>query len=254
MTVKNVRWKCPLCDNGLLAPQRCRMNDVRRYCLNCSEETGKLVERVAPALEKKREQAKEKRKEKTKATRQKKAVVRTAIREQVTEEKKRQAIFEKEADKIWKLLEPFHQNCLKRPTIRIVTARQDRGASGLYQWGVNVASVRITKEHDVENFVRDWTVLAHELCHAATPRTVRAEEGKHGRTFYKMLRHVAEKRWKVTTDGWHTLNASTTSSKSWGYQCDAIIERSLTKQNVVTFSYPRPTKPITEKKERRIYV
>jgi len=52
---KQVRWKCETCDDGLLAPSRPRRNDVRRYCLPCSAKRGTLVERIAPALEKKRE-------------------------------------------------------------------------------------------------------------------------------------------------------------------------------------------------------
>jgi predicted SprT family Zn-dependent metalloprotease len=241
---KQVRWKCAICNHGLLAPSKPRKNDVRRYCLPCSEETGKLVERVAPALEKKRSVTKEKQITKAKAQRQKRAVA-TKTKKQIDKDTSvRQAIFEKEADKIWKLLQPFHQNRISRPKIRIITTRQPRGASGVYYWGMNEATVRITKHNETENFVRDWKVLAHELCHAVQTRQVREKEGNHGRTFYKMLRHVAETRWKVTTDGWHTLNASSDSSKSWGYQCDWIIQKSLEKQNVVTFRYPRPTTPV----------
>ena len=43
-------WKCPHCNSGKRAPERPRQNDVRRYCLPCSERTGRLVERVCPAL------------------------------------------------------------------------------------------------------------------------------------------------------------------------------------------------------------
>lgn len=49
------RWICPLCENGVLAPSRPRKNNVLRYCLPCSEKTGKLVERTCPALDAKRE-------------------------------------------------------------------------------------------------------------------------------------------------------------------------------------------------------
>lgn len=243
---KQVRWKCPLCNSGLLAPSRPRKNDVRRYCLSCSGDTGKLVERVAPSLDKQRAVVKEKKQVKEKAKRQKRANARLTNRQEETKTKQRQAIFDKEAERIWKLLEPFHYNLRKCPNVTIITARQNRSASGVHYFGYNEVRIRILKEHESENFIRDWVVLAHELCHAAINRSVHAEEGKHGRTFYKMLRHVAERRWKVTTDGWHELNARTSNSKSWGYQCDYIIEASLRKQDVVTFKYPRPTKPITK--------
>lgn len=48
------RWICPRCGGGVNAPERPRKNDVRRYCLKCSEETGFLMERCVPALERKR--------------------------------------------------------------------------------------------------------------------------------------------------------------------------------------------------------
>lgn len=48
---KQARWRCPSCGHGHLAPRRPRRDDVRRYCLPCSQRTGRLVERVAPALE-----------------------------------------------------------------------------------------------------------------------------------------------------------------------------------------------------------
>lgn len=51
----SVRWECPSGKHpGVLGPERPRRENVVRYCLRCSEETGKLVERVAPALERKR--------------------------------------------------------------------------------------------------------------------------------------------------------------------------------------------------------
>lgn len=49
---KLFRWVCPKCGEGTLAPSRPRRDDVRRYCLGCSSETGRLVEREAPAIRK----------------------------------------------------------------------------------------------------------------------------------------------------------------------------------------------------------
>lgn len=51
---KLTRWNCPNGCGGVLAPTRPRKDDVRRYCLDCSKRTGRLVERVSPALERKR--------------------------------------------------------------------------------------------------------------------------------------------------------------------------------------------------------
>lgn len=54
-----------ICSNpnhrGIRAPGRMRADDIRRFCIPCSTETGFLVERHAPALEAKRKDAKAKR-------------------------------------------------------------------------------------------------------------------------------------------------------------------------------------------------
>lgn len=66
----NRRWVCPNgCGNNILAPGRMRTDDVRRYCLDCSKKSGRLVARVCPALEKKRTDAKARRREKAAADR-----------------------------------------------------------------------------------------------------------------------------------------------------------------------------------------
>lgn len=55
MSVKRIRWECPAGKHpGVLGPSRPRRDNIVRYCLPCSEAAGKLVERVAPALERKR--------------------------------------------------------------------------------------------------------------------------------------------------------------------------------------------------------
>jgi hypothetical protein len=46
----NTTWTCPTCSSRKLAPRRARRNDVRTYCLACSEKTGRLVRRAPLAL------------------------------------------------------------------------------------------------------------------------------------------------------------------------------------------------------------
>jgi len=66
----NKRWACPEgCGANVLAPGRMRKDDTRRYCLPCSERTGKLVQRTCPALDNKRNKAKEQRQDKQMAAR-----------------------------------------------------------------------------------------------------------------------------------------------------------------------------------------
>ncbi len=60
----NRRWVCPTCGAGRLAPSRPRRDDVRRFCLSCSEASGRLVPRVCPANERARERSCERSKRK----------------------------------------------------------------------------------------------------------------------------------------------------------------------------------------------
>lgn len=45
------RWRCPKCGGVRLAPSAPRADDVRRFCLPCSEKGGRLVERVCVVRE-----------------------------------------------------------------------------------------------------------------------------------------------------------------------------------------------------------
>lgn len=57
---KRTRWECPTGSHpGKLGPSKPRRDDIVRYCLPCSEATGRLVERIAPALERKRQAVKD---------------------------------------------------------------------------------------------------------------------------------------------------------------------------------------------------
>lgn len=73
----NMRWKCPECETGINAPSRLAKLDVRRWCLECSAETGKLVEKVCVVREKKRVA----KKAKTVAKNKKKAATKKAAKE-----------------------------------------------------------------------------------------------------------------------------------------------------------------------------
>lgn len=221
---KQVRWKCEKCNDGLLAPSRPRRNDVRRYCLPCSTKSGRLVERIAPALDKQRVQrvaiVQQKNKEKQ--------IKLQPAKERTRRTKQRQAIFEKEADRIWSLFYP-EGTTRKRPRIKIVFTR-NRGCSGYYNGGVLIRIPRWSS-----GGVASWEVLAHELCHAVIPTNLR--DGSHGKAFYVALKNVIEARWKVRMD-WSSINGYTTSSHSWGYKVDWLMTAQLEKADVVKFSYP----------------
>jgi len=44
------RWRCQKCGGALNAPEKIRKNNIKRYCLPCSERTGKLIERTCIAV------------------------------------------------------------------------------------------------------------------------------------------------------------------------------------------------------------
>ena len=69
-TTTRVRWECPTGQHpAILASTRPARDAIVRYCLKCSEASGKLTPRVAPALERKRAAATEKAATKAKAQR-----------------------------------------------------------------------------------------------------------------------------------------------------------------------------------------
>lgn len=228
---KQVRWKCANCNHGLLAPMKPRKNDVRRYCLPCSAKTGKLVERVSPTLEKKREQRSVVVKEQNKVKRERTTAKLQPLKERKKREAQRQRIFEKEADRIWALFFP-DGTTRKRPRIKLVYSHS-RGVSGQWDgWEVLVRIPRCSVGGATE-----WETLAHELCHAAQRITHDTLwEGKHGRSFYTTLKPVIEKRWKVRMD-WSFINGYTDTSKSWGYKVDWAMTRQLEKSGKVRFEY-----------------
>lgn len=78
MPGSRVRWECPTGEHpGQLGPQRPRRENMVRYCVPCSIKTGKLTERVAPAVEKRRAEGKA-----SSAERAKRKRVRTAMAKQ----------------------------------------------------------------------------------------------------------------------------------------------------------------------------
>lgn len=80
---KNHRWVCPHCGRGVNAPSRLRKDDTRRYCLPCSERTGRLAERECLAHLRKQAKARKRRSDKAKRERAKTADARKQRTEQL---------------------------------------------------------------------------------------------------------------------------------------------------------------------------
>ena len=229
--MNQVRWKCEICDNGLLAPTKPRMNDVRRYCLPCSAETGKLVERISPALKKKRTKKKVARKKKSVAKRAAVAKKTAPIKAQQKLLRERRAIIDKEAEKIWKLMQPYHKG---KPLPRIKIARgKNWGSQGGHavRFG-NEIQINVDRTQNRLRSVRVWEVLAHELCHIAVPPIHRnGSWDVHSREFYHCLKHTWQKRWKC--------EISFAEVSTWGYSVDYIIQRQAA--HLIDFELPTIT-------------
>ncbi len=214
---KQVRWKCEKCNNGLLAPSRPRKNDVRRYCLPCSAKQGTLVERIAPALEKHREQRAAFVSHKMKQQRQQERQKQLPSKEQARIDRLRKQMITKEAERIWKLMQPYH-NGKRLPQIGIARGKNWGSQYGYAQSSWNYIQVNVDREQSVQRSKRVWEVLAHELCHCAVPPTRRSDKTRdvHSREFYHCLRDVWQKRWGC--------EISFAKVSTWGYSVDYIIQ------------------------------
>ena len=118
-----VRWTCPnSLHPGVLGPSKPRRDNICRYCFACSEKAGKLVERVVPKLEAKRQSRKERAAEKAKAERAK-----------ASEERKNKPITQADVPTIFRCgssalgVIPFHWSALK-PIIEVRTVKAPRTA------------------------------------------------------------------------------------------------------------------------------
>ena len=199
------RWTCTKCGSTKLAPTRPRRDDVRRYCLSCSESTGRLVERVAPALERKREAGRLKSAERAKSKKQTKRESETFNGVHIPSEARR----------LWKLFG-------KRSSLPEITVRQRRNGDYVsghaYPWEKRITITVGTDPIDT------WGVLAHELCHVAvgSSRTATGSRSWHGEDFYRALVDVTLRRFKL--DKLPTLGSL---SDLTGYKVDGAIRAGL---------------------------
>lgn len=232
--VKQIRWKCEQCDNGLLAPSRPRKNDVRRYCLPCSAKQGTLVERIAPALQNKSERKQIQRKQLVAKRRE-----RVATSPKTYEINYRKYLtkythgwhIQTEAKKLWKLFQPYH-NGAKMPTIKIWFDKLTFDYSEALKTGdpkdVKVMSwARGNAGHaeywSNEIMLKDncsWGTLSHELCHMAVrSRYKNGRSYSHDEVFYKALKDVTERRWRKRIS-FHEVTR-------YGYEVDDIIRKQI---------------------------
>lgn len=180
---KQARWRCPDCGHGHLAPRRPRRDDVRRYCLPCSQRTGRLVERVAPALDAKRA-AKRKRSEERRAGRARRERERERERltiagvhlpsEAATILRRSPTLRELSPGLTAEKIEFKARRSSKRPRTLGYAWPYDRRVSVTDYPGVTAEGARET--------------LLHEIVHLAVGRDPSDHAAWHGRAFQKALR------------------------------------------------------------------
>lgn len=223
MTAKQRRWVCGECNDGVLAPSKPRRDDVRRYCLDCSKRTGKLIERTCPALDRERAASTAKRTERAKAKRETATRQRTAAK--ATEKAKLNRHFSakhpvtgevvdarKELPKVWRAARKVEPRLRERPP-ELVASR----GSGSY------AYTAYGEIHLAE--CAGWLTLVHEVAHfvRAAQGNRRRDDGKravHDRAFYYVLKDIVE---QLVPD----LRISFYGVTKWGYSVDGVIAQQV---------------------------
>jgi len=202
------RWACPSEKHpGVLAPGRLQKNDVRRYCLPCSTETGKLVERVCPALEKRRQ---ERIQQRQRTERKKRASVRKAQQTRAARHRERRTVsirdheIDLHEELKWLWDRPRIQKAISRHTLetstevyrpflvlrhatRLIPAMNATGCA----WD-NPLKVVMTLG-SAKNPVAALTTLLHELVHCAV-----GIHHDHDGVFYRCMVEAAEEAWGIS--------------------------------------------------------
>jgi hypothetical protein len=201
---KRVRWNCPNGCPGILASTRPPKDSVERYCLPCSAKIGRLVLRVAPALERKRAAAAVSSAAKAKSKRATAARARQRAKDAETERYTVDGVDLRDEMKRLLKLRAFggRQGRLHRrpPELRISRRSWTPGRLGFAEPWRN----RITlATYPGQSLADARETLVHELTHIASGQ----EPGSanwHGPRFRKMLTAAMKEAYKVTTRGVRT--------------------------------------------------
>ena len=172
---KRTLWTCPSCGRGKLGPQKPRKNNTVRYCLPCSEDVGVLVERTAPALEKKRAAKKARTGERAK-------------KRQTVKKKSADSLYvyggfdiRKELKRMWKHPEIVAEVGSEKPPRMTVRRRK----CGKYSTGVSYGWRFVLTIHEGASPGQALTILAHEVAHEACDR--RTHHGDRWRSVFTAL-------------------------------------------------------------------
>ena len=227
----SVRWRCDTCGRGINAPERMRRDDVRRFCLPCSTKSGTLVERTNVRAAS-RDEARRARAAATAQRRREARAERRAAQAPMrfVERKARTMLGDglpvaSEAARIWRILTKHHGAVGPVPRIERPKVRVEERDGKLWAYSSQRGSYAYTAAGFVSLRIgASWETLAHELVHMAdrrltTPWLMDERRRPHDEWFYKTLRDVCQRRWKV--------NISFAGVTRYGYAVDRIIGRQI---------------------------
>ena len=151
-------WRCPSCGAGKRAPDSLPRVDVRRYCLTCSEQSGRLTERVPSGAERRAEAGRRK----AATTRQRKAAAaeRERVRREVVRSSAGPINVVRQADK-WAARLPALRSSYPEIVLR---RRREPGCSG--HAGSYRAVLSIGEGSDPASI---YELILHELAHTVDP-------------------------------------------------------------------------------------
>lgn len=201
-TTKRVRWECPNGHPGVLASTRPPKNSIVRYCLTCSAQQGVLVERIAPALERRRQASAARSAEAAKAKRAREAKARAKAKDREAARYTVEGVdLRDEMKKLLKLKawKTHYRNGIGRiPELvisrRTTPPRSRMGYAEPGRWRITVVT------YPGQSLADARETLVHELTHLVVGE--RHDDGKwHGPMFRKTMTAAFREAYKVAPAG-----------------------------------------------------
>jgi hypothetical protein len=192
---------------------------VRRFCLDCSKKSGRLVERVCAANERERETARARQSTKAAGARARERAKREAAKAVVDAHFRgvhpvtgKTVDLRRELPKIWKAARRVEPRLRERPP-RLVRST----GWGSYA-GTSYGEIRLGKGAGYET-------LVHEVAHfvdLVVERVAVNKRGRsvHGRSFYYAMKGLVERLVPGVSVSFYDVTA-------WGYNVDGIIWRQV---------------------------